>query len=92
MAYTLWLLLLVLLLLQGDLLPVCRELGIGVLAYSPLGRGLLTGGCNIAGCQCQGVCVCVWGGGGEMCKGPGRWAGRRGLRRYWSKQIELQLH
>lgn len=30
-------------LLQADLLPVCRELGIGVLAYSPLGRGLLTG-------------------------------------------------
>eukprot|EP00882_Tetradesmus_deserticola_P000496 GHRQ01000547.1.p1 GENE.GHRQ01000547.1~~GHRQ01000547.1.p1 ORF type:complete len:249 (+),score=104.30 GHRQ01000547.1:743-1489(+) len=29
--------------LEGDLLPVCRELGIGVLAYSPLGRGLLTG-------------------------------------------------
>jgi aryl-alcohol dehydrogenase-like predicted oxidoreductase len=29
--------------LQADLLPVCRELGIGVLAYSPLGRGLLTG-------------------------------------------------
>jgi aryl-alcohol dehydrogenase-like predicted oxidoreductase len=35
--------LLLLLLLQSDLLPVCRELGIGVLAYSPLGRGLLTG-------------------------------------------------
>eukprot|EP00879_Flechtneria_rotunda_P022784 GHRR01024063.1.p1 GENE.GHRR01024063.1~~GHRR01024063.1.p1 ORF type:complete len:100 (+),score=16.63 GHRR01024063.1:260-559(+) len=29
--------------LQKDLLPVCRELGIGVLAYSPLGRGMLTG-------------------------------------------------
>ncbi|KAF8062705.1 aldo-keto reductase 2 [Scenedesmus sp. PABB004] len=29
--------------LEDDLLPVCRELGIGVLAYSPLGRGLLTG-------------------------------------------------
>lgn len=28
---------------QKDLLPVCRELGIGVLAYSPLGRGILTG-------------------------------------------------
>jgi hypothetical protein len=28
---------------QADLLPVCRELGIGVLAYSPLGCGLLTG-------------------------------------------------
>eukprot|EP00775_Hariotina_reticulata_P000921 gene921-1248_t len=29
--------------LKVDLLPVCRELGIGVLAYSPLGRGILTG-------------------------------------------------
>eukprot|EP00878_Enallax_costatus_P000509 GHUV01000603.1.p1 GENE.GHUV01000603.1~~GHUV01000603.1.p1 ORF type:complete len:337 (+),score=90.22 GHUV01000603.1:230-1240(+) len=29
--------------LERDLLPVCRELGIGVLAYSPLGRGILTG-------------------------------------------------
>lgn len=29
--------------LERDLLPVCRELDIGVLAYSPLGRGLLTG-------------------------------------------------
>jgi aryl-alcohol dehydrogenase-like predicted oxidoreductase len=23
--------------------PVCRELGIGIVAYSPLGRGFLTG-------------------------------------------------
>lgn len=30
-------------LLQTDLLPTCRELGISVLAYSPLGRGFLTG-------------------------------------------------
>ena len=37
---------LLLLLLQADLLPTCRELGIGVLAYSPLGRGLLTGVCR----------------------------------------------
>lgn len=29
--------------LQADLIPVCQELGIAVLAYSPLGRGLLTG-------------------------------------------------
>lgn len=28
---------------QEDLVPVARELGIGFLAYSPLGRGLLTG-------------------------------------------------
>jgi aryl-alcohol dehydrogenase-like predicted oxidoreductase len=41
---------------QADLLPVCRELGIGVLAYSPLGRGLLTG---------RRVEAVVQGGGGE---------------------------
>jgi len=28
---------------EADVLPVCRELGVGFLAYSPLGRGLLTG-------------------------------------------------
>eukprot|EP00879_Flechtneria_rotunda_P021561 GHRR01022724.1.p1 GENE.GHRR01022724.1~~GHRR01022724.1.p1 ORF type:complete len:339 (+),score=103.68 GHRR01022724.1:511-1527(+) len=28
---------------EEDLVPVCRELGIGIVAYSPLGRGLLTG-------------------------------------------------
>lgn len=28
---------------ERDILPVCRELGIGVVAYSPLGRGVLTG-------------------------------------------------
>ena len=28
---------------DGDLLATCRELGIGFLAYSPLGRGFLTG-------------------------------------------------
>jgi aryl-alcohol dehydrogenase-like predicted oxidoreductase len=27
----------------AGLLPVCRELGVGVVAYSPLGRGILTG-------------------------------------------------
>ena len=31
------------LLVQLDLVPVARELGIGFLAYSPLGRGMLTG-------------------------------------------------
>ena len=30
-------------LLQDDLVPTCRELGIAFLAYSPLGRGMLTG-------------------------------------------------
>lgn len=29
--------------MQNDILPTCRELGIAVLAYSPLGRGFLTG-------------------------------------------------
>ncbi|MFJ8308297.1 MULTISPECIES: aldo/keto reductase [unclassified Streptomyces] len=29
---------------EGAMLEVCRELGIGVVAYSPLGRGMLTGG------------------------------------------------
>jgi aryl-alcohol dehydrogenase-like predicted oxidoreductase len=29
--------------IEAEILPVCRELGIGVVAYSPLGRGLLTG-------------------------------------------------
>ena len=29
--------------LQADVIPTCRELGIGIVAYSPLGRGFLTG-------------------------------------------------
>ena len=29
--------------LQRDIVPTCRELGIGIVAYSPLGRGFLTG-------------------------------------------------
>jgi aryl-alcohol dehydrogenase-like predicted oxidoreductase len=28
---------------EDDVLPICRELGIGFVAYSPLGRGFLTG-------------------------------------------------
>ena len=28
---------------EDDILPVCRELGIGFVPYSPLGRGMLTG-------------------------------------------------
>ncbi len=28
---------------EADILPTCRELGIGYVAYSPLGRGLLSG-------------------------------------------------
>ena len=29
--------------MQKDIIPTCRELGVGVVAYSPLGRGFLTG-------------------------------------------------
>lgn len=29
--------------IENDALPACRELGIGLVAYSPLGRGFLTG-------------------------------------------------
>ena len=29
--------------MQEDVIPTCRELGIGIVAYSPLGRGFLTG-------------------------------------------------
>ncbi|QWF79398.1 aldo/keto reductase [Amycolatopsis sp. CA-230715] len=29
--------------LEDEVLPTCRELGIGIVPYSPLGRGLLTG-------------------------------------------------
>lgn len=29
--------------IEEDILPVCRELGIGLVPYSPLGRGFLTG-------------------------------------------------
>jgi aryl-alcohol dehydrogenase-like predicted oxidoreductase len=28
---------------ESEILPMCRELGVGFVAYSPLGRGLLTG-------------------------------------------------
>src|SRR6202012_450961 len=28
---------------EDEILPVCRELGVGFVAYSPLGRGFLTG-------------------------------------------------
>src|SRR4030095_9145109 len=28
---------------EEEILPACRELGIGFVAYSPLGRGFLTG-------------------------------------------------
>jgi aryl-alcohol dehydrogenase-like predicted oxidoreductase len=29
--------------IEAEILPTCRELGVGLVAYSPLGRGLLTG-------------------------------------------------
>ena len=28
---------------QAEIVPTCRELGIGIVAYSPLGRGFFTG-------------------------------------------------
>ena len=28
---------------EEEIIPVCRQLGIGIVAYSPLGRGVLTG-------------------------------------------------
>ena len=34
--------------IEAELLPVARELGVGVVAYSPLGRGLLTGAVKTA--------------------------------------------
>ena len=34
---------------ENDALPACRELGIGFVAYSPLGRGFLTGAINNTG-------------------------------------------
>jgi aryl-alcohol dehydrogenase-like predicted oxidoreductase len=33
---------------EDEVLPLCRELGIGFVAYSPLGRGFLTGGVGSA--------------------------------------------
>jgi aryl-alcohol dehydrogenase-like predicted oxidoreductase len=33
---------------ETDVLPVCRELGVSLVAYSPLGRGFLTGTYNTA--------------------------------------------
>lgn len=30
--------------MQKQLIPVCRDLGIGIVCFSPLGRGFLTGG------------------------------------------------
>ena len=29
--------------MQAEVIPTCRELGIGIVPYSPLGRGFLTG-------------------------------------------------
>jgi aryl-alcohol dehydrogenase-like predicted oxidoreductase len=29
--------------IENDIIPVARELGVAIVAYSPLGRGLLTG-------------------------------------------------
>ncbi|XP_066370916.1 probable aldo-keto reductase 2 [Miscanthus floridulus] len=32
---------------EEDIIPTCRELGIGIVAYSPLGRGFLCGGAKL---------------------------------------------
>ncbi|WP_460959709.1 aldo/keto reductase [Parasphingorhabdus pacifica] len=32
--------------IEDEVVPTCRRLGIGVVAYAPLGRGLLTGTIN----------------------------------------------
>jgi aryl-alcohol dehydrogenase-like predicted oxidoreductase len=34
--------------MEAEILPLCRELGIGFVAYAPLGRGMLTGALNSA--------------------------------------------
>jgi aryl-alcohol dehydrogenase-like predicted oxidoreductase len=36
---------------EDELLPVCRELGVSLVAYAPLGSGLLTGGLAHAGAR-----------------------------------------
>ncbi|KAK8954311.1 putative aldo-keto reductase 2 [Platanthera zijinensis] len=33
---------------EDDIIPTCRELGIGIVSYSPLGRGFLSSGTKIA--------------------------------------------
>ncbi|KAK3022494.1 hypothetical protein RJ639_046709, partial [Escallonia herrerae] len=33
--------------LEEDIVPTCRELGIGIVPYSPLGRGFLSSGPNL---------------------------------------------
>ncbi|KAL6957124.1 hypothetical protein U1Q18_045036, partial [Sarracenia purpurea var. burkii] len=33
--------------IEEDIVPTCRELGIGIVPYSPLGRGFLSGGANL---------------------------------------------
>jgi len=33
--------------IEADIVPTCRELGIGIVTYSPLGRGFLSGGANL---------------------------------------------
>ena len=39
--------------LEDDIIPTCKELGIGVVAYSPLGRGESSKISNHADCQCR---------------------------------------
>ena len=50
---------------EEDLVPVCRELGIGILAYAPLGRGdapsmqLLLQCTNIIPCNRSAIRMCL---------------------------------
>jgi len=32
---------------EEDIIPTCRELGIGIVPYSPLGRGFFSGGAKL---------------------------------------------
>ena len=40
--------------LEGEILPTIRELGIGLVPYSPLGRGILTGAMAVGGLTAPG--------------------------------------
>lgn len=40
---------------EVELIPVCDELGIAFIAYSPLGRGLLTGALELGGADVRGL-------------------------------------
>lgn len=48
---------------EKEIVPLCRELGIGIVAYSPLGRGFLTGkisSVNELRCERLEMALFVW--------------------------------